>query len=218
MGPERPAEDEDRLRLPALALPEPRRRAIGERLEAAARSRRTRRRVLATAGAGALVALALVTLRTRPAPEATGGATHLRTGAGDFQLLSLGDRGVAFVSEGSDLELQLGPVPVLRLHRGSVRLVVRRQSGRSFVVATSAAEVEVLGTEFDVTAGPDGTEVSVVRGEVEVRNQHGRRRLWPRESARARPGQPPRMVVPLSSIVVDGPAEIFEDPGRRRRP
>ena len=216
MEPERPAEDEDRLRLPALALPEPRRRAIGDRLEAVARSRHTRRRALAAVGAGAaLAALVLVALRARPAREVTSGATHLRTGAGDFQLLSLGDRGVAFVSEGSDLELQLGPAPVLRLHRGSVHLVVRRQSGRSFVVTTSAAEVEVLGTEFDVTVGAEGTEVSVVRGEVEVRNPHGRRRLWPRESARARPGHPPRMEVPLSSIVVDGPAEIIPAPRRR---
>jgi ferric-dicitrate binding protein FerR (iron transport regulator) len=96
----------------------------------------------------------------------------------------------------------------LRLHRGSVRLVIRRHQGESFVVLTGAAEVAVLGTEFDVTAGAQGTEVRVVRGEVEVRNAQGRRRLWARESARVRPGEAPRMVMPTAAVIVDGPAVI----------
>jgi ferric-dicitrate binding protein FerR (iron transport regulator) len=209
MAPERPADTEERLPLPDLALPEPRRRAIGDRLEAAARSRRTRHRVMIAAAGWAVVGvtvLLLVTGRTRLDPKPA--TTQLRTGAGDFQLLPLGDRGVAFVSEGTDLELQLGLTPTLRLHRGSVHLVIRRQEGQSFVVSTSAAEVVVLGTEFDVTVAEESTVVSVSRGEVEVRNRHGRRRLWPRESARARPDQPPRMEMPMSSVIIDGPAEI----------
>jgi ferric-dicitrate binding protein FerR (iron transport regulator) len=210
MGPERPAEEtEERVPLQPLALPESRRRAIGDRLEAAARGRRTRRRLLAAGGAGAALALAalLVTARPRPASEPET-AARLRTGAGDFRLLSLGERGVAFVSEGTDLELHLDRTPALRVYRGSVHLVVRHRAGEKFVVATSAADVTVLGTEFDVTVADGSTEVSVARGEVEVRNAQGRRRLWPKESARARPGEAPRMVLPLSSIIVDGPAVI----------
>jgi ferric-dicitrate binding protein FerR (iron transport regulator) len=206
METERPADEDDPV-LATLALPGPRRAAIGDRLEAAARSRRGRRRWLqAAAGAGGLAAAALLLMAVPHRPPDDG--THLRTGAGDFQLLPLGDRGVAFVSEQTDLDLRLERTPTLRLHRGSVRLVIRRHQGQPFVVVTSAAEVEVLGTEFDVTAGPLGTEVRVVRGEVEVRNPQGRRRLWARESARVRPGEAPRMAVPTAAVIVDGPAVI----------
>ena len=212
MEPERPAEPEgeERLRLPPLALPELRRRAIGDRLEAEASARRARRRLLVGTGlVAAAAALALLPVHLRGPAQPPAATTHLRTGAGDFQLLSLGERGVAFVSEGTELDLDLGGTPTLRLRHGSVHLVVRRKPGESFLVATSDAEVVVLGTEFDVTASAQGTAVSVARGEVEVRNRLGRRRLWPRESAHVGPGEAPRMVLPMTSIVVDGPAEIL---------
>ena len=61
-----------------------------------------------------------------------------------------------------------------------------------------------------VTVVGAGTEVTVVRGEVEVRNARGSRRLWPRESAQARPGEAPRMIVPPRAVIVDGPAEILQ--------
>ena len=219
MGPERSSDgesDEGRLRLDTLVLADPRRGAIGDGLEAAARSRqRSRRWRRAGLGAGAVASAALLVLlvvRARPGvdSEAEGRGTHLRTGTADFQLLSLGDRGVAFVSEETDLERHLGRTPALVVHRGSVRLVVTHHDGEPFVVATDAAEVAVLGTEFDVSVSNQTTSVSVVRGEVEVRNRHGRRRLWPRESARVRPGEAPRMVVPIESLIVDGPAELLE--------
>jgi ferric-dicitrate binding protein FerR (iron transport regulator) len=226
MRPVQPSDDEGgdrRLRLEDLRLAEAPRRAIGDRLEAAARGRRRRQRWLRAAlGAGAAAAAAagiLLAARARPGGEGGAardqGGARLRTGSGDFQLLSLGERGVAFVSEESELEVHPGRTPALRVHRGSVRLVVRRQAGEPFVVSTALAEIQVLGTEFDVTVGAQATEVSVVRGEVEVRNAHGRRRLWPRESARVRPGQAPRMVVPVTAVVVDGPAEIVEPPPGR---
>jgi hypothetical protein len=161
----------------------------------------------------AALAAAALALFAVARPQTVRAGTHLRTGAGDFQLLPLGERGVAFVSEQTDLDLDLDGTPTLRLHRGSVRLVIRRHQGQPFVVLTSAAEVAVLGTEFDVTVGAPGTEVRVVRGEVEVRNAQGRRRLWAGESARARPGEPPPMVVPTAAVIVDGPAVIE----RRRR-
>ena len=209
MDTERPGDGDERLRLGALALPQPQRNAIGDRLEAAARTRQLRRRwSRALVGAALLASAAAAVLLVRLGSDRAGSVTHLRTTAGDFQLLPLGERGVAFVSEETDVELQ-SPA-VLRLNRGSVRLVVRRHQGQPFVVITRAAEVEVLGTEFDVTASERGTEVRVVRGEVEVRNPQGRRRLWPREAARVRAGEAPRMVVPVSSVVVDGPAEILE--------
>jgi transmembrane sensor len=211
MEPERPSEldsDEARWRLGDLPLGGARKRALGDRLEAAARARIRRRRTVMVLGAvGLAAALALVVHRVRPlSPVAI--ATHLRTGPADFQLLPLGDRGVAFVSEETELDVHLDRTPAVTVRRGSVRFLVRRHQGRPFVVATGAAEIVVVGTEFDVTVVGTGTEVTVVRGEVEVRNARGSRRLWPRESAQARPGEAPRMIVPPTSVVVDGPAEI----------
>lgn len=71
-----------------------------------------------------------------------------------------------------------------------------------------AAEDAVLGTEFDVEVEADAVEVRVVRGEVEVRNRLGRRRLWRGETARARAGEAPRFVQPIKAVVLEGPPEI----------
>ena len=74
----------------------------------------------------------------------------------------------------------------------------------------------VLGTEFDVSVHGEVTEVRVTRGEVEVRNAHGRRRVWANETARVRADQSPRFIEPLRAIVIDGPAELDSPPPRRR--
>ena len=214
--------------LPAVTLDPQRRRQLGDRLEAAAQQQQRRRRLARTAAAvgaaGALAATLALVFGLRPflGPErperSTSGQARLRTGAGDFQLLPLGERAVAFVGEHSELEvLPDGPL-ALRVHRGSVRLIVKRRPGEPFVVATPAAEVEVRGTEFDVSVNEGTTEVKVVRGEVEVRNPHGRRRLWARESARATPGHPPRMIPVVRGLVTEGgPDVVVQPPGRRGR-
>jgi ferric-dicitrate binding protein FerR (iron transport regulator) len=98
--------------------------------------------------------------------------------------------------------------PRLVVRRGSVRLIVQPSRTEPFVVASPAAEMAVLGTEFDVTVRDDVTSVGVARGEVEVRNALGRRRVWASETARVRPGESPRLVERLRAIVVEGPPEI----------
>jgi ferric-dicitrate binding protein FerR (iron transport regulator) len=210
MTPEQPDNPSFEAALHALRTPElsPEvQRAVGDRLEAAARRRRAarvvRRAALAVGGAAAAAIAAVALLYEPPALVSRPHATRLRTGSGDFQLLPLGDRGVAFVSEDTDLELDPFATPALRIHHGSVRLVVRRRTDQPFVVATPSADVEVMGTELDVTVVGQNTSVKVVRGEVEVRNPLGRRRLWARESARVRPGEEPRMGPP-TGIVTGG--------------
>jgi ferric-dicitrate binding protein FerR (iron transport regulator) len=207
MTPEQPDNSGFEAALRTLRTPELSsevQRAVGDRLEAAARRRRAarvvRRAALAVGGAAAAAIVAVALLYEPAALVAPPHATRLRTGSGDFQLLPLGDRGVAFVSEDTDLELDLFATPALRIHRGSVRLVVRRRTDQPFVVATPAADVEVMGTEFDVTVVGQNASVKVVRGEVEVRNPLGRRRLWARESARVRPGEEPRMGPPVGVV------------------
>jgi ferric-dicitrate binding protein FerR (iron transport regulator) len=210
MKPEQPSSGE----LSAHELAPESRRRIGDHLETLARARLARRRWLRLGTAGAVLAATALLLVWRPksGTPSRATATHLRTASGDFQLLPLGERGVAFVSEDTDVELVPGGRPALRIHHGSVRLVIQRQHDNPFVVVTPSAEVAVTGTEFDVIVRDQRTEVHVVRGEVEVRNRQGRRRLWAREAARVDRGQPPFMLA--EQLTVDGPSR----PGEASRP
>jgi ferric-dicitrate binding protein FerR (iron transport regulator) len=200
--------------------PDPAARArVGARLEEQARRLRGRRRLVAGIGVGAALAAVAALLVAPARPRPTGIRPGVvRTGPGEYKLLELGDRAVAFAGESAELEVREG-TPRLIVQRGSVRLVVRpSRSEPPFVVASPAAELAVLGTEFDVSVTGDVTEVRVTRGEVEVRNAHGRRRVWADETARVRADQSPRFFEPLRAIVLDGPAEIEEpSPPRRRR-
>ena len=202
--------------LPAPRLDPARRRALGARLETMARTRRLRARVgfsAAVLGAVATLVLALVWWSGREAgglAEGAGG-THLRTGPGDFRLLSLGDRAVAFVGEQSEVAIPPAPAPIEVL-QGAVRFVVKRRGGAPFVVRTGSADVVVLGTEFDVMVTEESTEVAVVRGRVEVRNPQGQRTLWPREQALVRRGQAPRLLVPVRGLVREGEPQVEARP------
>jgi ferric-dicitrate binding protein FerR (iron transport regulator) len=184
---------------------------VGARLELAARAMRRRRWALGGAGVAAALALLLVLgwplLRDGPRP----GMDLVQTGAGQYRLLEIGDRAVAFVGENAELERR-STTPVLFVRRGAVRLVVKSNRQAPFVVGSPAAEVVVLGTEFDVTVRDQSTEVRVTRGEVELRNRHGRRRVWPGELARVKVDESPRFVERLKGIVLDLPPEIEPGP------
>jgi ferric-dicitrate binding protein FerR (iron transport regulator) len=193
------------------ADPRARARAI-EGVLAAARRRRQRNRLAAT---GALVALsglfaaavAMLWLGVRaPRPEA-----H-RTGPGEHLALTL-PGAAALLGEQSELEVIQEPARTrVRLHAGSGRFVVEHHPGHTFVVETPAADAVVHGTEFDVEVSHDGTDVRVIRGEVEVKNTLGSRRLWAHESARARPGAAPCMVERHEPVILHGPAELQPTP------
>lgn len=55
------------------------------------------------------------------------------------------------------------------LHVGRLVGLCHTESSRGFVVRTNHAEITDLGTEFGVTAGPDGVEATVFVGEVSVK-------------------------------------------------
>ncbi len=192
---------------------------VGDHLVAAARLRRRRRLVVGGMAAAAAMAVLLAGLGWLRGTRLVDAPSRLvRTGPGQYQLLELGDRAVAFVGENAELERGPGS-PALFIRRGSVRLVVKSDRSRRFEVASPAANIAVLGTEFDVCVQGAITEVRVQRGEVELYNSHGRRRLWLGESARVRPGESPRQVGRLKGIVVDLPPEIEEQrpPASERR-
>jgi ferric-dicitrate binding protein FerR (iron transport regulator) len=163
----------------------------------------------------AVLVTPVVRSRLAPRPAVTSGLVH--TGPGEYRLIELGGRAVVFAGEGAEVEVrETNPRVIVR--RGSVRLVVRPSRTEPFVVASPAAELTVLGTEFDVIVRGELTEVRVSRGEVEVRNIHGRRRVWANETAQVRADQSPRFVERLKSVVLDGPAELEEPWGPARRP
>jgi ferric-dicitrate binding protein FerR (iron transport regulator) len=186
-----------------LALDPAARERIGLVLDTAFRRARRRRRMAlgATAAVAAAIAVALAwapSNRQTP-PLAGGDSQRIVTEPGGYRLVTLGDRGVAFVGVDSEVQLGAGGALALRIDRGSVRLVVRRGI-EPLIIATPAADVEVLGTELDVSVLAAGTEVRVVRGQVLVRNQHGQRLLWAQEIARVRPGETPRFYEPSGPL------------------
>jgi ferric-dicitrate binding protein FerR (iron transport regulator) len=208
--------------LTAPQLAPGRKRALGDHLQTLVQTQQRRRQVIGLgSGALAVAAVALLVVgwaRHRAAdPSALAhhdrtAPSHLRTGAGDFQLLPIGDRAVAFVGEETEIETHPGQTPAVRLIRGSVRLMVQRRPSEPFVVSTPAADVAVLGTEFDVAIVQSETDVNVVRGVVEVRNPQGKRRLWACESARARLGEAPRLWVQPHGVVSEGAPRVETHP------
>ena len=90
----------------------------------------------------------------------------------------------------------------MRIVSGRARLVVKPDKEHPFVVASDAADAAVYGTEFDVDVSSDATEVRVARGEVEVRNALGARRLWAGEVARAHVGAAPRRIERIVPVVI----------------
>ncbi len=166
-----------------------------------------RRRTLALV-ASCVAAALIVGLVFRPWRSPTTPAEHeLHTAAGEHRLLQIGRATRSSASTAWFASTTGAPLRILT--RARVRVMVRPDSDApKFVVATAAADAIVHGTEFDVDVTNDTTDVRVARGEVEVRNGYGTRRLWAGEEARARVGAAPRRVVEIHSLILDGPAEI----------
>lgn len=218
-----------RLRAATAALPEPvlappTRRRVAEAVLAAlaqgTRGRRSRRVAwfIAAALTAAAFVLALMHWRSPVLPT----IDELRTGAGEHRLIQLGDRATAFVGENSIVRVDRGGPHAtdapLRVFAGRVRLVVKPDKDHLWTVTSDAADATVYGTEFDVDVSEGATEVRVARGEVELHNALGVRRLWAGEAARARVGTAPRRIEHIAPIVLDdGPAEIEERPPPRRK-
>lgn len=134
-----------------------------------------------TVGAGALLAAALVAVAVLW-PR----ATTLTAGA-DVRVAALPDGSEVTLAPGSELRFRRG------LGGGERRVALAGQgffdvesSARPFVVETFNAEVEVLGTAFDVQAWPGAPEtaVALVEGSVRLRSEAGAVTLAPGQVSR----------------------------------
>jgi ferric-dicitrate binding protein FerR (iron transport regulator) len=206
--------------LPDRTLAAGARRRIGDAVVASMDAGRRRRRAWTTFAAAltlAVAALVVALVPWRHGQRPTAAERDVRTGPDEHRLVQAGDRATVFVSESSSVHVAAAgdDGPPLRVISGRVRLIVKPDRERPFVVASAAADAVVYGTEFDVDVRGDTTEVRVAHGEVEMRNTLGARRLWSGETASARVGVPPRRIERIVPVVIDEMPEIQKLPAPR---
>jgi ferric-dicitrate binding protein FerR (iron transport regulator) len=98
------------------------------------------------------------------------GATAIRTGGNSGAVVTLADGSKVELAERSELALgKRWDGTVLKLARGSVIVEAAEQRRGHLYVETGDCQVAVVGTIFSVNAGAKGSRVSVIEGEVRVR-------------------------------------------------
>jgi transmembrane sensor len=95
--------------------------------------------------------------------------TEYATGIGEQHSVTLRDGSVVFLNTDSRVEVRWSASERhIDLIRGEARFQVIRNPTRPFIVATSNAQVRVVGTVFNVRASAQSTQVAVMEGQVEV--------------------------------------------------
>jgi transmembrane sensor len=101
----------------------------------------------------------------RPSPE-------LSTAVGEQRTITLSDGSVLFLNTNSAVRIRFGKQRRdIDLIRGEARFQVAGSPQRPFVVATTDATIRALGTVFNVAMDPEGTQVAVIEGRVELRER-----------------------------------------------
>jgi hypothetical protein len=111
-------------------------------------------------------------------------SVEIRTAKDSDAMLQLRDGSVVELRERSGYSAsQLGKDLTIHLDRGSIIVeAAHRRSGHLFV-ATADCRVAVTGTVFSVSAGVNGSRVSVIQGEVRVSEDNQEKVLHPGEQA-----------------------------------
>ncbi|ADU13047.1 FecR family protein [Asticcacaulis excentricus] len=96
---------------------------------------------------------------------------RLRTEVGELRKVPLKDQSIASVNTDSALDVALGTKRRdIRLIRGEAWFQVAKDKARPFVVEADTVRARAVGTAFGVRRYPDGAEVMVSEGVVEVWN------------------------------------------------
>lgn len=159
-------------------------------------ARQSRRRALTVLGLGGLAAAL-----------ATGGRWAWLQPTAQFALHTAhGQRQGLDLPDGSRIDLAAHSEGLVRYHRdrrvcqlqaGEIRVDVRHDPSRPFIVDTAFGRVQVLGTVFSVSVRDERLRVAVARGRVGV---------WPRHAAGvaiAMDGAPPTVLEAGQAIEVD---------------
>ena len=100
------------------------------------------------------------------------GGTIEGTAADSWFELKFHDRSTAMIFGKSNLTFSDQGQKVLHLKEGRFSAtVVPQPAGKPLVIQTPVAELTVVGTQFDVEAGPESTKLYVREGKVQVRRQ-----------------------------------------------
>lgn len=119
--------------------------------------------------AGLAAATAIATLSVLLARGAFSPWQDFETAVGEQRSIELLDGSRVYINAGSAVRVRLDAnAREVRLLRGEALFKVARDPVRPFRVRTPDAVVQVLGTEFNVYARPDGTTVAVLEGKVRV--------------------------------------------------
>jgi len=128
-------------------------------------TRHRRRRwplVAASVALGILGAWAALTHRSY-------GWKEFATATGEQRAFELEDGSVIHLNTGSRIAWRLsGDSREVRLLRGEALFRVHHDVGRPFRVYTSDAVIQAVGTQFNVYNRPDGTDVAVIEGRVNI--------------------------------------------------
>jgi transmembrane sensor len=125
---------------------------------------------------GGIAAAVAITLGTVFVPDAVN-ATELATARGEMRQFPLADTSVASLNSGSDVEVRMMPTArQVILKRGEAWFQVAKDKHKPFVVEAGEVRVRAVGTAFSVRRLPQGAEVLVTEGVVEVWNGAGKSR------------------------------------------
>ncbi len=123
----------------------------------------TRRRVLIGTGGALAASLAGAFLITRK-------SGIVRTGTGELRRLPLEDGSSATINTDSELSLEFTDATRrVLLTRGEAWFSVAKNTKRPFIVDAGDVQVRAVGTAFSVYRRPEGVEVLVTEGLVDVR-------------------------------------------------
>jgi transmembrane sensor len=104
--------------------------------------------------------------------------TTLATSRGEFRRVALADTSIANMNSDSKLEVRFTTARrQIDLVKGEAWFEVAKDKSKPFVVAAAGVEVRAVGTAFGVRRFPNGAEVLVTEGTVEVWTGQARARL-----------------------------------------
>jgi transmembrane sensor len=104
--------------------------------------------------------------------------TTLATSRGEFRRVALADTSIANMNSDSRLEVKFTTARrQVDLVKGEAWFEVAKDKSKPFVVAAAGVEVRAVGTAFGVRRFPNGAEVLVTEGAVEVWTGQARARL-----------------------------------------
>lgn len=135
-------------------------------------ARNRRALVFGGALAAGLAILATTALRPRLVDR-----TVLQTAQGEFRKVPLADRSVVSMNSGTELEVALtASERRIVLSQGEAWFEVAKDKTKPFIVESGDVRVRAVGTAFAVRRHPEGADVLVTEGVVEVWSEAGNAR------------------------------------------